>query len=448
MLRLVLLAIIGHVSASTVDDAVTSLPQIGTLRGRHFAGFAEVNASLERNLFYWFVEASTGSEPGVTPTILWMNGGPGASSIMGLLVENIGPFTFDPSDGSLKENNHTWSRNYNLMIVDNPVGSGFSYTGKRNYVKTEEEMRRNYYSALQFFFKKHPQYQRNPIWVTGESYGGKYVPNVAYEIHLRGELALKGVLIGNGMYSPRIQYPTVADFAYAQGLIDDRVYATAKLRLEHCVQLIEQQKLSEAEDFCEDTVRWLYASNDTAGGVFYYDVGLTDASFLDKLTASLGHYLNSPETRAALHVGEHTWTQADEEGPVADNLKPDFVTDQVMGVIESLLDAGKGYRVVTYNGVRDGSLCNHLGNLLSMKALKWSGQDGFQLAETKPWTPKAVGGILAGYKKSFGALTYVTLRNTGHLVPMIVPDVSLALVNEVIGHEEARAITETLIEIV
>eukprot|EP00439_Symbiodinium_sp_Y106_P050860 s404_g6.t1 len=48
-----------------------------------------------------------------------------------------------------------------------------------------------------------------------------YVPNVAYEIHIRGEFPLKGIIIGNGVYSGLIQNPTVPEFAYNQGLIDE-----------------------------------------------------------------------------------------------------------------------------------------------------------------------------------------------------------------------------------
>lgn len=390
---------------------------------------ALVNETAERNLFYWFVEAATGSTPGVTPTIIWMNGGPGASSMTGLLTENIGPITLS-ADGALKANPYAWSEFYNVIAIDNPVGSGYSYTGKESYVKSEEEMRQNYHSALEVFFKAHPEYKGNPLWVTGESYGGKYVPNVAFEIHSRGMFPLQGVIIGNGVYSGKIQYPTVPQFAYTQGLIDEHILAIANGRIDRCVGLIEQGKMSEAAKDCEDTVRWIYADNKTAAGVFYYDVGLTDGGFLDHLTTSLSDYLNDPAVRAALHVGDRTWRQADEEGPVADALLPDFTTEQGMRVIEALLDAGKGYQVVTYNGVRDGSMCNHLGNLLSMNALKWTGQAGFQAAETGPWH---TGGILAGYERSFGALKYITLQNTGHLVPMIVPDVTLAMVRSIVG---------------
>ncbi|CAK9107934.1 unnamed protein product [Durusdinium trenchii] len=251
----------------------------------------------------------------------------------------------DQSDGLLKENPHAWSNDYNVMVIDNPVGSGFSTLGfeeyrriatpgrsvgpqtvvrtvPRSYVTSEKEMREDFYTALKVFFKK------NPLWVTGESYGGKYVPNVAYEIQLRGELPLKGVIIGNGVYSGKIQAPTVPDFAYASGVIDERGYEAAKTKFQHCVQLIEEGSLKEAEEFCEDSVRWLYASNKSAGGVFYYDLGLPDASFLDRITDQLSKYLNSAPTREALHVGLRTWRQSDETGPVADALLADFETEQ------------------------------------------------------------------------------------------------------------------------
>ena len=63
-------------------------------------------------------------------------------------------------------------------------------------------------------------------------------------------------------------------------------------------------------------------------------------------------------------MGQRRWRQADEEGPVAEALLEDFESEQGLRAIEALLE--KGYRVVSYNGVRDGSVCNHLGNLLAM----------------------------------------------------------------------------------
>mmetsp|Transcript_71885 Transcript_71885/g.158986 ORF Transcript_71885/g.158986 Transcript_71885/m.158986 type:complete len:451 (+) Transcript_71885:65-1417(+) len=416
-------------ATATTPDAVTSLPGFGTLRDRVFAGFVEVNATYDKNLFYWFVEAASGSEPRVTPTLIWMNGGPGASSLMGLLTENIGPLTLD-LDGSLKENPHAWSRLYNILAFDNPVGSGYSYTRKGGYVTNEEEMRHDYYAGLTAFFELHPEYRHNPLWVTGESYGGKYVPNVAYEIHLRGELQLKGVIIGNGVYDGRIQYPTIPQFAYMQGLIDQQMLGHFQEKFHHCVELIDGQALAEAERFCEDTVRSLYASNESAGGIFYYDVGMADGNFLDDLTAAMGRFLNNPSTRAALHVGNHTWGQADESGPVSDALVKDFVTSQGLSILSSLIDAGKGYRVVTYNGVRDGSVCNHVGNALAMDQMKWSGQAAFREVQTKPWR---LDGKLVGYEKSYGALTYHTILRTGHLVPTVVPEVALGMLRQVVG---------------
>lgn len=410
------------------SDAVPSLPGHPHLKNKHFAGFAPVNSSYDKHLFYYFVEAASGNKPGETPLLLWLNGGPGASSLTGLFAEGIGPLSLT-ANGSLRENPYAWSGDYHLMAIDNPVGAGFSYTRSGGWVKSQEEMRREYYAGLAWFLGKHPEYRGNPLWITGESYAGKYIPNIAYEVHLRQELNLKGVLIGNGLFSAKLQYPTVPEFAFGAGLIDENALHGVRRRIGHCLELIASGNLTEAGIFCEDVVRWTYSSNRTAGGVFYYDVGMADSDEFDRITDGLGDFLNSEAMRRALHVGNHTWVQADEVGPVADALRWDFVSEQVMGVLEALLASGS-YKVLFYNGVRDGSVCNHLGNLVAVEALAWPGQKGFKEAATTPWHR---GRVVAGYSRSHGQLELVKLVRTGHLVPMVVPEVTLELVRRTVG---------------
>lgn len=441
MWRLVAVACAVAAAGTATSDRVIDLPSYGPVKGLQYAGLVEVNKTYDKHLFYWFVEAAAGNVPGETPLLIWMNGGPGASSITGLLTENIGPITLQMHGKSitLKDNPYTWSGNHHIIIIDNPVGAGFSYTKKGGWVTSEEEMRREFYSGLAGFLRLHPEYSTNPVWVTGESYAGKYVPNVAYEIHRHGELDLRGVIIGNGMISPRIQYAAIADYAFNQGVIDEHAYRLAKELFSACVQMIELGKNMEAKVFCENTVYWLYGDNETGAGQFYYDLGLADGQFFDDLTAAMSQWLNSDATRAALHVGNHTWVQADETGPVADSLINDFVNDKSLEVLKELLDANK-YKIVSYNGVRDGSLCNHVGNGRSLDAIPWEGQLRFREAANRPFR---VAGAVAGYVRSFGRLSYFTLLRTGHLVPIVVPEVALALIDSVVSGEAGPPLTLT-----
>ena len=99
------------------------------------------------------------------------------------------------------------TKRYHLLALDNPVGSGYSYTSSGAYVTSEFEMRTQAVAALRVFFQRHPEYTSRPFWVTGESYAGHYVPNIAWEVAVNAsEIPLQGVVIGNGVRRiPRLE---------------------------------------------------------------------------------------------------------------------------------------------------------------------------------------------------------------------------------------------------
>ena len=76
--------------------------------------------------FYWFFESR--SAPATDPVLLWMTGGPGCSSEVALFGEN-GPCTVNADGTDTATNPHSWNSNANLLYIDQPAGTGFSYGG-------------------------------------------------------------------------------------------------------------------------------------------------------------------------------------------------------------------------------------------------------------------------------------------------------------------------------
>lgn len=225
---------------SLPPDAVLSLPTYGAIKGTQYAGFANGTADGKNKLFYWFAECDCGNAPDV-PFLLWLNGGPGASSLTGFLLEKLGPLSVT-LNSTLVDNPDRLTKNYHVLVFDNPVGSGFSYSAAEPpaYVTSEYEMRTQLLRALRGFFAMHPEYKANPFWVTGESYAGHYVPNIAWEIAVNAtEIPIQGVAIGNGMYNMKLQYNTVGAMAFASGVIDEQVYAQEQAREASCLAMID-----------------------------------------------------------------------------------------------------------------------------------------------------------------------------------------------------------------
>jgi len=418
----------------TTVDEVTSLPGYGgALRSKHYAGLVPVSdnsTDTTNQLFYYFVTAEENFKES-TPTLIWLNGGPGASSLMGMFAENLGPQSISGA-GTIVENPHRLSRKYNLMAVDNPVGAGFSYTNNGSYVRSAEEMRAQFVQGLRHFFNLHPDFLKNPLWITGESYAGKYIPHIFHELDHqitldrsnKGQfsgLKLEGMIIGNGLYNASAQYKSIGLYAYVAGVIDEQTYSEVKKNQSACIEKIHDPTFQAASDYCENvTVRWIY--NDVAHMPMYYDLGLTDLD-LDSITASIGGWLGRADVKAALHVTGQEWQNHDEVGPVAEALMADFTLDSsplVAAAVE------RGYRVALYNGVRDGSVCNHLANtdaLIEMdKTWKFKGE--YAAARDSPmWYQESASHKqrVSGFHKIVRSFSFTKILNTGHLVPTVVP---------------------------
>jgi carboxypeptidase C (cathepsin A) len=108
-------------------------------------------------------------------------------------------------DQTLSFNEYSWNTNAHFLFVDQPIGTGLSSLSAQGtnatYATTIGHSTAQLYSALQGFYQQFPNLQANPFFITGESYGGKYIPNLARAI-LDGQsdfkLNLAGLAIGNG----------------------------------------------------------------------------------------------------------------------------------------------------------------------------------------------------------------------------------------------------------
>jgi len=173
-------------------DAVRALPGYDAdLPAEQFSGFLNADASTPgARLHYWFAarESGDGGDDNGdwrdAPTALWLNGGPGSSSILGFLQEN-GPLLINAT-GGLMRNPYAWTKVVNLVALESPAGVGWSYceemTTGGDCARDDIQTAADATAAMVDFFRKFPELRRNKFYITGESYAGVYAPTLARAI--------------------------------------------------------------------------------------------------------------------------------------------------------------------------------------------------------------------------------------------------------------------------
>ncbi|GKA19741.1 serine carboxypeptidase-like protein 27 [Tanacetum coccineum] len=109
------------------------LDKIGKLPGQpanvdfdQYSGYVNANKESRRSLFYWLTESPANQNPETRPLLLWLNGGPGCSSVAYGAAEEIGPLHINSDGKSLYANTYSWNKLANLLFFESPAGVGSS----------------------------------------------------------------------------------------------------------------------------------------------------------------------------------------------------------------------------------------------------------------------------------------------------------------------------------
>ncbi|CAL0304583.1 unnamed protein product [Lupinus luteus] len=226
------------IQSAPESSLVTQLPGLNeTFQSKHYAGYVTVDQNRGRNLYYYFVTSE--SHPSKDPVVLWLEGGPGCSSLDSFVYAH-GPFTFEKAEirGNLPKlhlNPYSWSKVSNIIYLDSPAGTGFSYSKNESDYRTGDLKTGNdLYTFLLEWFKLYPEFLSNSLFIGGDTYAGVNVAILANQIVLgfkagaKPKLNFKGYLIGNGATDETLDANGIVPFAHGMGLISDEIYEDVK----------------------------------------------------------------------------------------------------------------------------------------------------------------------------------------------------------------------------
>ncbi|XP_043703126.1 serine carboxypeptidase-like [Telopea speciosissima] len=389
----------------------------------HHAGYYQLKNSYAARMFYFFFESRNRKED---PVVIWLSGGPGCSSELAVFYEN-GPFTI-ANNLSLQWNDYGWDKVSNLLYVDQPTGTGFSYSSDKRDIRHDEKgVGDDLYDFLQAFFAEHPEYAKNDFYITGESYAGHYIPAVAARVHQGNKakegihINLKGFAIGNGLTDPAMQYQAYPDFALDMGIIQETDYKIINKLLPVCEMAIKlcgtDRKIPCMASYvvCNSIFNMIV---ERAGNINYYDVRKKCEGSLCYDFSNMEKFLNQKSVRDALGVGDIEFVSCSPS--VYQAMMVDLMRNLEVGIPALLED---GIKLLIYAGEYD-LICNWLGNSRWVHAMEWSGQKEFGAASTVPFM---VDGGEAGQMKSHGPLTFLKVHDSGHMVPMDQPKAALEM---------------------
>ncbi|CAO2141831.1 unnamed protein product [Urochloa humidicola] len=424
-------------------DRIRRLPGQPEVSFGQYSGYVGVDDGGKRALFYYFVEAEV--DPASKPLVLWLNGGPGCSSLgVGAFSEN-GPFR--PSGQVLVKNEFSWNKEANVIYLETPAGVGYSYSADAAYYQgVDDKMTATDNMVfLQRWLQKFPQYEGRDLYIAGESYAGHYIPQLAeamVEYNNKDKIFnLKGIALGNPVLEFTTDFNSRAEYFWSHGLISDGTYR-AFTSVCNYSRYVSEYYGGSLSPLCARVMNQV--TRETSRFVDKYDVTL-DVCLSSVLSQSLAlsprqgpgagvgrsidvcvedetvRYLNRRDVRAALHarlVGVDKWAVC------SSVLEYELLNLQIptINIVGSLVRSG--IRVLVYSGDQDSVI-----PLTGSRTLVQNLAHDMGLKTTTPYRVWFEGQQVGGWTQVYGGgtLSFATIRGASHEAPFSQPGRSLVL---------------------
>nr|KYP47771.1 Serine carboxypeptidase-like 18 [Cajanus cajan] len=411
-------------------------------------GYIGVGELDEIQLFYYFVESE--GWPATDPLVLWLTGGPGCSALSGIMYE-IGPIRFD-YERSIEENKpvlalneYSWTKVANIIFLDAPVGTGFSYSTSDTKSATDT------YMFLRKWLVAHPKFQKNPVYIAGDSYSGIPVPVIVKKVsdgNTAGNLPLinlKGYVLGNPLTDWKHDFNSRIKFAHRVGLLSDELYEETKLDCQgeyvfpnkseaRCIEDLEIVGLC-LKDVCKGMVlepscsltaklnKMNWNQVDLSDALISQVNPTSDALLLDvnhpgrwcraNNYVFIGIWADDKQVQEALHVRNGTkqeWERCNSSLAYVYDIKStvDYHRNFTSEDLRALIYSGDHDMVIPYLGTNE-----------------WIESLNFTVSTDGEWRPWFVEGQVAGYAERYVmkkySITYATVKGAGHTAPEYKP---------------------------
>jgi len=381
------------------------------------------------NIFYWLKESPESAS--TKPLVIWLNGGPGSSSLTGLFLEN-GPEMFMNGEFKLTSNPNAWNKLANVLYIEQPPGTGYSKADTNNPVMNQTEASQDLLKGILAFYGTDDgkAYKGKPLYITGESFAGTYIPwtskaildyNAKSTTKDEDKIPLKGIAIGDGTVDNFFAWKTMPQFAAANKLItadqqkelEQNYWPACKAELGDQSQSTRKPGPIKSCWGMMQQIRNIKQTN-------VYDIRVKE----DYNLSNISCYLNSDEMKSFLKIPDGTqW--ADGNKAVFGHLNTD---DSVPTTSELKEILANNLKVIIYSGDQD-LIINHMGTEAWLENFDWPNKDGFNSATLAKW-PSAQSNL--GLSKSFENLTYILVNKAGHLLPMDQPVAALKILEQLI----------------
>ncbi|TYJ26542.1 hypothetical protein E1A91_A07G126900v1 [Gossypium mustelinum] len=384
------------------QDGSMEADKIGALPGQpngvdfnHYSGYVTVDSKAGRALFYYFAESPNNSS--TNPLVLWLNGGPECSSLIGAMKE-LGPFRVNNDGETLFRNNFAWNNVANVIFLESPAGVGFSYSNtSSDYQHTgDKSTARDAYIFLINWLERFPQYKTRNFYITGESYAGHYVTQLAYTIFLNNKKAnqtlinLKGIVVGNGWIDDHTGYWGQFDYLWTHALNSDET----NKGIHTYGHYFNDKDPKECGDF---VIKAYNEPGDIDGYNIYAPLCQQDSSSIkssyDPVSKQFrSSYLNRAEVQEALHAKVSTWDLCSWiDSPAT-----------ILPIIKNLMTSG--LQIWLYSGDVD--------SVVPITSTRYAIQK-LKLPVKTAWRPWSTNDEVGGYVEEYEGLTLVTVRDAG-----------------------------------